>query len=132
MNPYFLKLTAVMSAAILLSGTALAQQPDRQGRRGMMNNEDRVNRMVEQYDLSEEQAGQLMQVFEEGKANRPNVRGKSREEARPEVCQFILKTHDDIMEILTAEQGEQFTQDMQERARGRGLSTQACEEFRDG
>ena len=132
MNPYILKLTAVLSVAILLSGTALAQQSERQGRRGMMDPKERVNRMVEQYDLSDEQAGQLSQVFEEGKANRPNVRGKSREEARPEVCRYILKTHDEIMEILTPEQGEQFTQDMQERARGRGMNPKDCEEFRDG
>ena len=101
MNPNFLKLIAVLSAAILLSGTALAQQQDRQGRRGMMNPEERIDRMVERYDLNEEQAGQLMQVFEEGKANRPQVRGKSREEAKPEVCRFILKTHDEILSFST-------------------------------
>ncbi len=132
MNRNYLKLAAALLLTFLMTGSLLAQQQERQHRRGMPSPEERVERMVEQYSLSEDQAAQLTRVFEEGKANRPQVRGMSREEARPEICRFILHTHDQVMGILSAEQGEQYEQDMQERARGRGMNPAACEEFRNG
>lgn len=131
MNRHLINLATVSFAAVVLTATALAQPSDRQGRRGMMNPEERVNRMVEQYDLSEEQAGQLRQLFEESTATRPNMRGMSREEAKPEMCRHMLQTHDGVMAILTPEQGTQFEQDMQQRVRGRGINPAACEDYRE-
>lgn len=77
---------------------------DRQG----PDMEQRMQRLSEELQLSDEQSEQLQAVMEAAALERETVREKFEEQIKPELCAIHLATMEQVREILTAEQAAEL------------------------
>lgn len=110
-------IVSFLLAALLASGSALAQKP--QGKRdffgGPPSAEEHLLRLSEALDLSDEQSVSLLTVLHEKEARRAALHERAIELIGADVCALRAETESDILAILTPEQGEQFLQSMEQR-----------------
>ncbi len=109
----------VASFALAVSATpALAQQG--QGGRQMLDADERLARLTEQLDLSDEQAKELKPIVEEQTKKQEELfqnAGGDRETLRADMMKLLDETEEAYAEVLTEEQMNQYREMMQRRMR---------------
>lgn len=121
-------------AALVLASVAWAQQGPGKGQgHGRPSLDDRVARLSQELDLTDEQAADVREIMQQAQASRPNVRIMEREEARPALCKHMLETDAQIKAVLTESQVEQYETFKESRKAGlgggRGRGPVDCSEF---
>jgi Spy/CpxP family protein refolding chaperone len=96
-----------ISLALLLSASLAQAEPRDRPQRGP-DMEQRIERMTEELDLSEEQSEQLLAVMQASAAEREALRDKYEAQIKPELCTLHLATMEQVREILTAEQAAEM------------------------
>ncbi len=118
-----LKKVVLISATLCLlaSGSALAQkQRGESGRHGGPPSvEQKLARISQALDLSDEQAVQMLVVLQEQEEGRAALREQSMALLGPEICAQRLEAEEATLAILTMEQAELFLE-MTERRRQKG------------
>jgi Spy/CpxP family protein refolding chaperone len=120
--------------ALMLASTAWSQQGQGKGH-GRPSLDERVARLSQELDLSDEQAMQVRDIMSDAQASRPNVRIMDREEARPALCRHMLETDARIKAVLSESQVEQYDVFKESRKAGmgggRGRGPVDCSEFEE-
>ncbi len=124
-----LKMTILISAllCLLASGSALAQKQrgEHDWRGGPPSIEQKLARISEALDLSNEQSVQMLVVLQEQEESRAALHEQSMQMLGPEICAQRLETQEAILAILTPEQTALFLAQAEQRRqkaanRGRG------------
>jgi hypothetical protein len=114
LNKSFLTLVAL---GLLITGPALAQDRDRDrdGRRGPPSAETMLAQLSDHLNLSNEQSVDMLVVLQEQAAERAALHEQTMQLLGPEICAQKASDEAEILEILTANQAEQFLQMQEER-----------------
>jgi Spy/CpxP family protein refolding chaperone len=116
-NAIYSTLTALFLAAILLSSAAMAQ--NRGGGQGWHDGppsaEQKLAHISQALGLSDEQAVQMLEIFQASEGERAAIHDRMMEDYRPEICALKQDTEANIASILTAEQLEKFEAMQQDR-----------------
>lgn len=119
-----LKKTVLISALLCLmaSGSVLAQkqQGGRDWQGGPPSVEQKLARISEALDLSDEQSVQMLVVLQEQEASRIALHEQSMALLGPEICAQRLETEESILAILTPEQADQFLEMAEQRRQKAG------------
>lgn len=134
--------TILTVAALLASGSALAQQPpsDRDWIKGPPSAEDKLARISEALDLSDEQSVEMLIVLHNQEREAEALREQVHAMIGPEICANRAATETAILAILSEEQAETWAQLREERRergenrehRRRGPGELDCSAYEDG
>ena len=98
----------------IASITALADRGDR-GPRGP-SPEEKVERMTEELNLSEDQAASLLEIFTTADLEREAMRAEHEALIRQDMCALFTSTNSQVEAVLSADQYAQLEEKMQRRA----------------
>lgn len=118
--------TILAISCLLAAGSTFAQSEDgkgkRNGRGGPPSVEERLARISERLDLSDEQAVEMLQLMQIQNRERKAFRDANMEEMAPEICAMQDDHEAAILEILDDEQEVEFIEmkdKFKNRAKGR-------------
>lgn len=113
-------------ASLLLAGSAFAQKSGgkgmRDGRGGPPSTEERLARIAERLDLSDEQSRQMLALMQDHEQERKVLMDAHMEEIAPDICKMREDHESDVLAILDDVQAEQFLESKEKfgnRAKGR-------------
>ncbi len=124
MKPRLSKLfTFLAIASLLLAGTVMAHNPngDREWMKGPPSVEEKLARISEALDLSDEQVVDLLIALQNQEQEADALREQVHEMIGPEICANRAATEDAIQAILTPEQAETWAQLREERQERREM-----------
>lgn len=104
----------------LITMTSLAAQAGRgePGPHGP-SPEEKVERLTEQLDLSEQQASDLLDIFTAAEQEREAMRAEHEALIRQDMCALFTSTNAQVESVLTADQYARLEEKMQRRAEHR-------------
>ena len=133
-------ITILAVSGLLLSSHALAHKNhgNRDVFTGPPSAEEKLARISEALDLSNEQAVQMLVVFQDKESKSRALHEETLLLMGPEICALRSETEEDILSILTPEQAELFLQqkvDRQsaagEKRKGKSKGHIDCSQFED-
>ena len=147
MNTRLTRTLAILTlGGLLVAGSAAAQNQNqgqkdlRDWQKGPPSIEEKLAKISDALDLSDEQVVDMLLVLQEQERNREALHEQTMAMLGPEICAHRAEAEDAIANILTAEQLETFMQireERQERAqnrdrRGKGRGDLDCSQYEEG
>ena len=107
----------LVMASLLLTGNALAQKQhgNRDSFGGPPSAAEKLARISENLNLSDQQEIDMLVVLQDKEAQREQLREQTDALMRPEICGLMIETEKDILAILDEDQAGQFMQMKDER-----------------